>query len=77
MVLGFGLSKPIIQPIQLGFGLSLAGMWQEFGEEAIIEYSRRFPCPAGLLAKPTVPHKPVKTACLTVAGVAAVACVEL
>ena len=23
-----GLSKPIIQPTQLGFGLSLAGMWQ-------------------------------------------------
>ena len=28
-VLGFWvLSKPIIQPTQLGFGLSLAGMWQ-------------------------------------------------
>ena len=29
--LGFrvlGLSKPIIQPTQLGFGLSLAGVWQ-------------------------------------------------
>ena len=24
-----GLSKPIIQPTQLGFGLSLAGMWQK------------------------------------------------
>ena len=29
-VLGFGfLSKSIIQPTQLGFGLSLAGVWQK------------------------------------------------
>ena len=27
-VMGLGLSKPIIQPTQLGFGLSLAGVWQ-------------------------------------------------